>query len=106
MAPVLTGDDGVAFAPLGLSNMLNTGGTVCDVVYRGAGCWRVSTQGEGTLVAFAGRKPLSVVVLTAGRAEGNRVEGNRAETDVDYDHSAGVLRVAVGQGVDTVDVQF
>lgn len=93
MAPVLTADD-VSFAPLGLSNMLNTGGTVCDVVQHGRG-WRVSMQGVGTLVAYASQRPQSVHVGAVDHVD-----------HVDFDHGTGTLRVAVGPGTDTVDVQF
>ncbi|KAJ6826141.1 stachyose synthase-like [Iris pallida] len=67
-APVgrIVGRPDVKFAPIGLTNMLNSGGTVCEVAERGGdgggGGVRVTVKGAGRLLVYSSGRPGSVAV--------------------------------------------
>lgn len=136
IAPVLTSvDQHASFATLGISDMINMGGTVTDVCSQtpahgkstnsattttdgvttqaSAHTWRVGVRGQGRLVSWASRRPVSVTMHGMGgdgQANGGQTNGGQTHGEtrvvkvVDFDQQSGMLCVYVPAGVDTVCV--
>lgn len=58
--PIWKLGNGIQFAPIGLTNMFNSGGTIQELDYKGSGsefCARVKVKGGGSFLAYSSGSP-------------------------------------------------
>ena len=89
VSPVTSMKNSVRFAPIGLANMLNTGGAIRSLEFDGEGnSVRVGVKGRGEMRAFASAKPRACLVN--GEVVGFGYEEMMVVVQVPWPGSSGV----------------
>ncbi|XP_057492102.1 probable galactinol--sucrose galactosyltransferase 5 [Actinidia eriantha] len=89
VSPVTSMKNSVQFAPIGLANMLNTGGAIRSLEFDGEGnSVRVGVKGRGEMRAFASAKPRACLVN--GEGVGFGYEEMMVVVQVPWSGSSGV----------------